>query len=133
MRKKDGRRDLDGKNNFSAKKTAEKKEDGGVTEAEKDEATPEVTNLNEMGLSKPQGCSQTFMDADGESWEEFEGKFLMYALATDLAKESGAMQVMTLLLCLDGKAVVASECSPISGYPAINIKFPTGNTGKRKI
>ena len=114
MKKKDGRRDLDGKKSFPARKTAKRKQDGGgVTEAEKEESRADngvtMTNLNDMGLSKPQGCSRSFMDADGESWEEFEGKFLMYALATDLAKESGDVQVMMLLMSLDGEAVEVYE------------------------
>ena len=58
----------------------------------------------DMGLSKPQGCSQTFADADGDSWDEFQDKFLMYALATDLDRESGDVQIMMLLMCLDGDA-----------------------------
>ena len=87
---------------------AAQKHDGGETR-DGDNGATENTTAVDIGLPRPQGCSRSFMDANGEGWEEFEGKFHMYALATDLAKESGAMQVTTLLLCLVGRAVEAYE------------------------
>ena len=88
------------------------KKDGGLEVRDRDNGTMEKATAVDIGLSKPQGCSRSFMDVDGESWEEFEGKFLMYALATDLAKESGPVQVMLLRMRLDGEAVEAPAASP---------------------
>ena len=65
----------------------------------------ETTTAVDIGLPMPQGCSQTFADAEGESWEDFANKFRIYALATDLEGESGDGQVTMLLTCLDGNAV----------------------------
>ena len=111
MKKEDGLRELDCKKSFQTKKTMEEKQDGGeVMEARDGEnGVTDNTTAVDMGLSKPQGCSQAFVDAEGESWQEFQDKFLMYALATDLAKESDATQVMMFRTSLDGEAVEAYD------------------------
>ena len=67
MEEKDGRKDVDARD---AKKSAKKKQHGGrVTEEKKEASRTEngesVTHLTAIELSKPQGCSQTFADADG--------------------------------------------------------------------
>ena len=69
MEKKDGLHELD---DVDASKTAEEKQHGGrVRETGKAASHTEngesVTNLIAIELSKPQGCSQTFADVDGES------------------------------------------------------------------
>ena len=84
---------------------AVEKQDGGLAMRDGGNGVIETTTAIEMGLPKPPGCSQTFMDAEGESWEDFMIKFRMYDLATDLEGENGDVQVTTLLMCLDGDAV----------------------------
>ena len=79
------------------------KQDGGLAMLDEENVRMAKTTTIEIVLPRPQGCSQSFIE--GESWEEFVNEFRMYALATDLEKKNGALQVMTLLMCLDGDVV----------------------------
>ena len=85
------------------------KKDSGLEVRDGDNGATENITAVDIGLPRPQGCSQTFVDAEGESFQDFEAKFRMYALATDLEGESGDVQVMMLLMSLDGEAVEAYD------------------------
>ena len=80
-----------------------KKQNGGLAVLDAENGVMEKTTTIKIGLPRPQGCSQSFIE--GESWQDFEDKFKMYALATDLDRDNGDVQMMMLLMCLDGEAV----------------------------
>ena len=83
------------------------KQDGGLAMRDEDNGVIETTTAIEIGLPRPQGCSQSFIE--GESWQDFEDKFRMYALATDLHRDSCDVQMTTLFMWLDGDSVEAYE------------------------